>query len=154
MDGCELARLGWTKMSKSSTDDMKKEVDANLAEVHLALGEVAMDCSNYTQAQEDFQACISLKKTVLPADARSLAKSFQQLGVCQAMSGKFPKAESSLTAAISVLEARTTPRRARSWGRSWPRSGPSWRSTWSCRRRGRTTVRILVISTGNQILSC
>ena len=35
---------------------MKKEVDANLDKIHLALGEVAMDCSNYTQAQEDFQA--------------------------------------------------------------------------------------------------
>ena len=103
----ELARLGWTKMSKSSTDDMKKEVDANLSEVHLALGEVAMDSSNYTRAQEDFQACISLKKTALPADARSLAESFYQLGVCQAMSGKFPEAEASLTAAISVLEARS-----------------------------------------------
>ena len=76
-------------------------------EVHLALGEVAMDSSNYTRAQEDFQACISLKKTALPADARSLAESFYQLGVCQAMSGKFPEAEASLTAAISVLEARS-----------------------------------------------
>ena len=103
----ELARLGWSKMSKSTTDDMKKEVDANLAEVHLALGEVAMDSSNYSRAQEDFQACISLKKLVLPADARSLAESLYQLGVCQAMSGKFPEAEISLTAVISVLEARS-----------------------------------------------
>ena len=102
----ELARLGWSKMSKSSTGDMKKEVDANLAEVHLALGEVAMDSSNYSQSHEDFQACISLKKSVLPAEARSLAESFYQLGVSQAMSGKFPESEASLMAAISVLEAR------------------------------------------------
>ena len=54
----ELAKLGWSKMSKSSTDNMKKEVDTNLAEAYLTLGEVAMDPSNYAQAQEDFQACI------------------------------------------------------------------------------------------------
>ena len=82
----ELAKNAWTKISLSSTGDMKKvridglssplnrpllqEVSANLSEVHLTLGEVSMDSGNYRQAQEDFTACIDLKKTALPADAR------------------------------------------------------------------------------------
>ena len=47
-----------------------QEVSANLSEVHLTLGVVSMDSGNYIQAQEDFTACIDLKKTALPADAR------------------------------------------------------------------------------------
>ena len=39
---------------------------------------------------------------------RSLAEAWYQLGVSQAYSGKFREAESSLKAAVAVLEARKT----------------------------------------------
>ena len=65
-----------------------------------------MDSGNYSRAQEDFTACIDLRKTALPADARSLAEAWYKLGVAQAYSGKF--AEASLKSAVAVLEARKT----------------------------------------------
>ena len=62
------------------------EVNAIQAKVYLTLGEVAMDLSNHSQAQEDFQTF-----TVLP--------------VFQAMSGMVGNDKASLTTAIYVTKA-------------------------------------------------
>lgn len=69
-----FAWLGWSQMHKNTTSGMKKEVNANQAEVHLALGEVAMDSSTDSQANKEFQACITPRKYVNQTNIRSLAK--------------------------------------------------------------------------------
>ena len=56
----EVARLGYSK-----TGDK-----AAMAEVYLDLGEVSMENQDYGRAEQDFAACLDIKKSLLPADSR------------------------------------------------------------------------------------
>ena len=84
-----------------------------------------MENENYAQAVEDIAACLAKRIKALPSDSRchllgpepwswsspdvyhrSIAETHYQLGVAQAHSGDYSKAEASLRAAVSVLRAR------------------------------------------------
>jgi len=92
----EVARLGYSKAGNKTA----------LAEVYLDLGEVSVENQDYGRAVEDFTACLDIKKSLLPADSRSVAAIHYQLGLAQAYSGKLPEAETNLQSAISILEVR------------------------------------------------
>merc|ERR1719228_2346307 len=76
------------------------------AEAFHYLGEVSLEDNNYPQAVEDLTKSLTIKTKVAPAGSRSLAETHYQLGVANAWSGEWAKAEASLTSAISVLTAR------------------------------------------------
>ena len=56
----EVARLGFSKAGNQ----------AALAEVYLNLAEVSVENQDYGWAEQDFTACLDIKKSLLPADSR------------------------------------------------------------------------------------
>merc|ERR1719158_2381361 len=89
------------KVIYSKAGDVSKECESP-----TFLGEVSLENSNYQQAVEDLTLCLDKRISVLPADSRSIAETHYQLGVALAQSGEYSKAEKSLEAAVSVLNAR------------------------------------------------
>ena len=57
----EVARLGYSKAGSPF---------AAMAEVYLDLGEVSVENQDYGRAEQDFAACLNIKKSLLPADSR------------------------------------------------------------------------------------
>merc|ERR1719154_145690 len=92
----ELCKIIWGKSSNVARE----------CEALVCLGEVSMENENYAQAVEDIAACLAKRIKALPSDSRSIAETHYQLGVAQAHSGDYSKAEASLQAAVSVLRAR------------------------------------------------
>jgi len=102
----ELAKVVYSKTGETATGDGKTESVSKLCDCYLGLGEVSLENENYTQAVADFTQCLVIRKANLPPDSRSIAEAHYQLGVAQALHGKYEDAESCLSSAIEVLEAR------------------------------------------------
>merc|ERR550519_669275 len=102
----ELAKVVYGKTAEAATGDAKVEAVAKLSECYLGLGEVSLENENYSQAVADFTQCLTMRKANLPPDSRSIAEAHYQLGVAQALHGKYEDSESCLSSAICALEAR------------------------------------------------
>jgi len=102
----ELAKVVYSKTGETATGEGKTESVSKLCDCYLGLGEVSLENENYTQAVADFTQCLVIRKANLPPDSRSIAEAHYQLGVAQALHGKYEDAESCLSSAIEVLEAR------------------------------------------------
>merc|ERR1712002_50723 len=102
----ELAKVVYKKTAEAASGDGKLEAISKLCDCYLGLGEVSLENENYTQAIADFTECLVIRKANLPPDSRSIAEAHYQLGVAQALHGKYEDAESCLSSAIEVLEAR------------------------------------------------
>jgi len=102
----ELAKLIYTKEIVTAPEDKKKEYESRLSDAYLYLGEVSLENENYDQAIEDLTTCLSKRQASLPADSRSIAETYYQLGVAQASGGKLSDAETSMNNAVNVLKSR------------------------------------------------
>jgi len=102
----ELAKVVYSKAAETATGEGKLETISKLCDCYLGLGEVSLENENYTQAVADFTECLVMRKANLPPDSRSIAEAHYQLGVAQALHGRYEDAESCLSSAIEVLEAR------------------------------------------------
>jgi len=102
----ELAKVVYSKAAETATGEGKLETISKLCDCYLGLGEVSLENENYTQAVADFTECLVMRKANLPPDSRSIAEAHYQLGVTQALHGRYEDAESCLSSAIEVLEAR------------------------------------------------
>ncbi|KAM9324630.1 nuclear autoantigenic sperm protein [Gastrophryne carolinensis] len=83
-----------------------KEAKLKAAQAHLKLGEVGVESENYTQAVEDFQACLDIQKEHLEAHDRLLAETCYQLGLAYHYCSKHEEAISQFTKSIEVIEQR------------------------------------------------
>merc|ERR1712130_547469 len=70
------------------------------------LGEVSLENSNFKQAVEDLTDCLAKRIKALPSDSRLIAETHYQLGVAQAHCADYAEADTSLEAAVAVLNAR------------------------------------------------
>ena len=102
----ELAKNAFIKLSESTEEAKRKEAEIKTAEALLALGEVSLENENYEHSAADLTLCLGMRRKIFPADSRSIAETFYQLGVAQAFGAKYPESEASLNSAIGVLEAR------------------------------------------------
>jgi len=102
----ELAKMIYERKLKNVVPEKKKEVMSALWEATSGLGEVAMEAGNFGQALEEFFSCLEARKTVLPKDSRSIAEIHFQKSRAEAALGKMAESESSIRAAIAVLEER------------------------------------------------
>jgi len=102
----ELAKMIYERKLKNVVPEKKKEVMSALWEATSGLGEVAMEAGNFSQALEEFSSCLEARKTVLPQDSRSIAEIHFQKSRAEAALGKMAESESSIRAAIAVLEER------------------------------------------------
>lgn len=102
----ELAKIIYERRSKNVMPEKKREVLSALWEATSSLGEVAMEVGNFSQALEEFSSCLETRKTMLPSDSRSIAEAHFQKSRAEAALGKIGDSESSIKAAIAVLEER------------------------------------------------
>jgi len=102
----ELSKMIYERKSKVVVPEKKREVLSGLWEATSGLGEVLMEAGNFSQALEEFSSCLEARKAVLPADSRSIAEAHFQKSRAEAALGKIADSESSIKAAITVLEER------------------------------------------------
>jgi len=102
----ELAKMIFERKSKNVAPEKKREVMSALWEASSGLGEVAMEAGNFCQALEEFSSCLEARKSLLPKDSRSIAEAHFQKSRAEAALRKTAESESSVRAAIAVLEER------------------------------------------------
>ncbi|CAH6790712.1 nuclear autoantigenic sperm protein isoform X2 [Phodopus roborovskii] len=83
-----------------------KEAQLYAAQAHLKLGEVSVESENYTQAVEEFQACLSLQEQYLEAHDRLLAETHYQLGLAYGYNSQYDEAVAQFGKSIEVIEKR------------------------------------------------
>merc|ERR1712114_112190 len=102
----ELAKMIYERKSKNVAPEKKREVMSALWEASSGLGEVAMEAGNFSQALEEFSSCLEARKSLLPKNSRSIAEAPFQKSRAEAALRKTAESESSVRAAIAVLEER------------------------------------------------
>merc|ERR1719411_678500 len=102
----ELAKVIYTKHLETESECQKAGYLKRLSETYLGLGEVSVENENYKQAVEDFNICLDKRRSFLPADSRSIAETYYQLGVAQGYSENFSEALKAMDSAVSVLKTR------------------------------------------------
>merc|ERR1712112_216214 len=102
----ELAKMIYERKLKNVAPEKKREVMSALWEASSGLGEVAMEAGNFSQALEEFSSCLEARKSLLPKDSRSIAEAHFQKSRAEAALRKTAESESSVRAAIAVLEER------------------------------------------------
>ncbi|XP_068809094.1 nuclear autoantigenic sperm protein isoform X2 [Struthio camelus] len=83
-----------------------KEAQLHAAQAHLKLGEVSIESENYTQAIEEFQACLALQQKYLEAHDRLLAESHYQLALAYHYNSQFDEAVLQFGKSIEVIDKR------------------------------------------------
>merc|ERR1712055_146251 len=103
----ELSKTAFMSIAGKSSD-LKKDAELKYCETMMVLGEISLENENYTQAVEDFGFCLSKRMEVLPADSRSIAEVYYELGMAQGSLKLYTEAEKSLNSAFAVLQLRIT----------------------------------------------
>ncbi|KAM6065754.1 nuclear autoantigenic sperm protein [Chlamydotis macqueenii] len=83
-----------------------KEAQLHAAQAHLKLGEVSIESENYTQAIEEFQACLALQQKYLEAHDRLLAESHYQLALAYHYNSQFDEAVVQFGKSVEVIDKR------------------------------------------------
>nr|XP_030134713.1 nuclear autoantigenic sperm protein isoform X2 [Taeniopygia guttata] len=83
-----------------------KEAQLHAAQAHLKLGEVSIESENYTQAIEEFQACLALQQKYLEAHDRLLAESHYQLALAYHYNSNFDEAVLQFGKSMEVIDKR------------------------------------------------
>ncbi|KAM4721572.1 nuclear autoantigenic sperm protein isoform 2-T2 [Rhinophrynus dorsalis] len=102
-------QLAWEMLDLSKIifkRQQAKDAQLKAAQAHLKLGEVSVESENYSQAVEDFLACLSIQKEHLEEHDRLLAETHYHLGLAYQYSSKHEDAVSHFTQSIGVIEKR------------------------------------------------
>ncbi|XP_063362321.1 histone-binding protein N1/N2 isoform X2 [Cydia amplana] len=79
---------------------------AQLADVHLALGEVALESETYDKAVVDMQSCLEIQKELYSSDDRRIAETHYQIGLANSLASNFEDAITHFKNAANILETR------------------------------------------------
>ncbi|KAM9845429.1 histone-binding protein N1/N2-like [Aulostomus maculatus] len=102
-------QLAWEMLEVAKVIYQRKDAKEDqlmAAQAHLKLGEVSAESGNYTQALEDFQACLKLQLKHLDADSRLLAETHYQLGITFSLNLQYKEAIEELNSSIAVIKSR------------------------------------------------
>jgi len=102
----ELAKKAFEKIAAVTSGGEKAAAEAKVCQALLGLGEVSLENENYDTAVQDFKQCLEKSKACMAVDSRFIALVHYQLGLTLGSLKQFPEAESCLSSAISVLQAR------------------------------------------------
>ncbi|XP_068631535.1 protein HGV2 [Battus philenor] len=83
-----------------------EDVQALLAEVHLVLGEVALESETYDKAVIDMMKCLEIQKGLYCSDDRRIAETHYQIGLANSLSSNFEDAITHFKNAANILETR------------------------------------------------
>lgn len=98
----ELAKVICKRQAEGGDYLMKLKT----SEVLLKLGEVSIESENYSQAVDDLNECLQMRKELLQPDDRNLADAFFQLGLAYSLDNQFDNAIEHYEKAIQVIEDR------------------------------------------------
>ncbi|CAG4961156.1 unnamed protein product [Parnassius apollo] len=79
---------------------------ALLADVHLALGEVALESETYDKAVIDMMSCLEIQKKLYGSDDRRIAETHYQIGLANSLASNFEDAIMHFKNAANILETR------------------------------------------------
>ncbi|XP_063534185.1 histone-binding protein N1/N2 isoform X3 [Cydia strobilella] len=79
---------------------------AQLADVYLALGEVALESETYDKAVVDMQSCLEIQKELYNSDDRRIAETHYQIGLANSLASNFEDAITHFKNAANILETR------------------------------------------------
>ncbi|CAI9582822.1 unnamed protein product, partial [Staurois parvus] len=102
-------QLAWEMLDLSKVifkRQENKESQLKAAQAHLKLGEVSIESENYSQAVDDFLACLNIQKGHLEEHDRLLAETHYQLGLAYQYSSKHDSAISHFTQSTEAIEKR------------------------------------------------
>ncbi|XP_053607500.1 nuclear autoantigenic sperm protein [Plodia interpunctella] len=99
----ELARIIFDSRVTKCGDAAAR---AQLADAHLALGEVALESETYDKAVLDMQRCLEIQKELYRSDDRRIAETHYQIGLANYLASNFEEAITHFKNAANILESR------------------------------------------------
>ncbi|XP_059048567.1 histone-binding protein N1/N2 [Achroia grisella] len=102
----EMLDLARSILSRRAEEDGGTPARALLADVHLALGEVALESETYDKAVIDMQSCLELQKELYCRDDRRIAETHYQIGLANSLASNFEDAITHFKNAANILETR------------------------------------------------
>ncbi|XP_052740184.1 nuclear autoantigenic sperm protein [Bicyclus anynana] len=111
-DDVDNLQLAW-EMLDLSRSILQKRAEAGadaaralLAEVHLALGEVALESETYDKAVVDMVSCLDIQKELYKSDDRRIAETHYHIGIANSLATNFEDAITHFKNAANILETR------------------------------------------------
>ncbi|XP_050346019.1 protein HGV2 [Nymphalis io] len=101
-------QLAWEmlELSRSILQKRGAESRAQLADAHLALGEVALESETYDKAVLDMVSCLEIQKELYRSDDRRIAETHYQIGLANSLASNFEDAITHFKNAANILESR------------------------------------------------
>ncbi|KPI93079.1 PREDICTED: protein HGV2 [Papilio xuthus] len=112
-DDVDNLQLAWETLDLARSI-LKRRVEAGggdaartlLADVHLALGEVALESETYDKAVTDMMTCLEIQKELYSSDDRCIAETHYQIGLANSLASSFDDAVTHFKNAANILESR------------------------------------------------
>ncbi|CAK1547345.1 unnamed protein product [Leptosia nina] len=110
-DDVDNLQLAW-EMLDLARSILDRRVQSNaearslLADVHLALGEVALESETYDKAVVDMLSCLEIQKELYSCDDRRIAETHYQIGLANSLASNFEDAITHFKNAANILESR------------------------------------------------
>ncbi|CAH0723229.1 unnamed protein product, partial [Brenthis ino] len=111
-DDVDNLQLAW-EMLELSRNILQKRAESGaeaaralLADVHLALGEVALESETYDKAVVDMVSCLDIQKELYKSDDRRIAETHYQIGLANSLASNFEDAITHFKNAANILESR------------------------------------------------
>ncbi|XP_034830564.1 protein HGV2 [Maniola hyperantus] len=111
-DDVDNLQLAWEMLDLSRSILQKRAESggeaarALLADVHLALGEVALESETYDKAVIDMVTCLDLQKELYGSDDRRIAETHYHIGIANSLASNFEDAITHFKNAANILETR------------------------------------------------
>ncbi|KAL0893285.1 hypothetical protein ABMA27_014879 [Loxostege sticticalis] len=102
----EMLDLARSILQRRAEADSGTAARALLADVHLALGEVALESETYDKAVIDMQSCLEIQKELYHSDDRRIAETHYQIGLANSLASNFEDAITHFKNAANILETR------------------------------------------------
>ncbi|XP_046959603.1 protein HGV2 [Vanessa cardui] len=101
-------QLAWEmlELSRSILQKRGSTARAQLADAHLALGEVALESETYDKAVLDMVSCLEIQKELYRSDDRRIAETHYQIGLANSLASNFEDAITHFKNAANILESR------------------------------------------------
>ncbi|XP_045772226.1 protein HGV2 [Maniola jurtina] len=111
-DDVDNLQLAWEMLDLSRSILQKRAESggeaarALLADVHLALGEVALESETYDKAVIDMMSCLDIQKELYKSDDRRIAETHYHIGIANSLASNFEDAITHFKNAANILETR------------------------------------------------
>ncbi|XP_050683549.1 nuclear autoantigenic sperm protein [Leptidea sinapis] len=107
-DDVDNLQLAWEMLdlSRSILERRADSVKPLLAEVHLTLGEVAIESETYDKAVIDMFKCLEIQKELYKNDDRRIAETHYQIGLANSLASNFEESITHFKNAANIIQSR------------------------------------------------